>query len=737
MKILVAEHCGFCSGVKKAVDTALSVPPENTYVLGELIHNEDVTSRIRARGLIVVEGLDEVPDGATLLIRSHGVGKAVYAACEARGIRVVDCTCSFVRHTQKLVEEASASGRTVVIAGHREHPEVVGLVGWCSGEALVFDSAQEDFSVLEGKDVVLVSQTTFSVQRFSKIAENLQKVRPKTVEIFQTICYTTVCRQKETERIAKQSDAMLVIGGLNSSNTNKLGEIASLYCGRVFRLKNADDFEYEKIKNFKRVGVVAGASTPDWLTSEVLSKMAENNTEVQNETVAEAQAPVAEETVKAEVEAAPQAEAIAEAADEKPTMAKVIENIDRETPYKRGQLLTVKIVSAKDEGVYVSVSGKGEILVEKSELDCEEYDRAAYAEKVGESIDVMVVDTKPVKLSEKAVKKVKEEEALLKDIEEGKEFSVVCTGFNKGGLTAELGTYAVFVPAREIRAGYVKELDKMVGKKLRLKMLEIRKERRKEIIASQRVILEAEKAAREAAKAEKEAAFFDSINVGDVVEGKVERVTSFGAFVSVKGFDCLAHISDLSWTGVKEVTDVLEIGKTYQFKVLKIDRENKKVSIGYKQLQPRPWDTAAERYAEGDIVHGKVVRIVPFGAFVELEKGIDGLVHVSQISHEWLENPTSVLTIGEEVDAKVLAFDPEAHKITLSIKALQPRPWQESRERGDRDEQREGGERRRSRKQNRRTASDYADEEEYREWSDGGFSGASIADLLGNDDNNK
>ncbi len=737
MKILVAEHCGFCSGVKKAVDTALSVPPENTYVLGELIHNEDVTSRIRARGLIVVERLDEVPDGATLLIRSHGVGKAVYAACEARGIRVVDCTCSFVRHTQKLVEEASASGRTVVIAGHREHPEVVGLVGWCSGEALVFDSAQEDFSVLEGKDVVLVSQTTFSVQRFSKIAENLQKVRPKTVEIFQTICYTTVCRQKETERIAKQSDAMLVIGGLNSSNTNKLGEIASLYCGRVFRLKNADDFEYEKIKNFKRVGVVAGASTPDWLTSEVLSKMAENNTEVQNETVAEAQAPVAEETVKAEVEAAPQAEAIAEAADEKPTMAKVIENIDRETPYKRGQLLTVKIVSAKDEGVYVSVSGKGEILVEKSELDCEEYDRAAYAEKVGESIDVMVVDTKPVKLSEKAVKKVKEEEALLKDIEEGKEFSVVCTGFNKGGLTAELGTYAVFVPAREIRAGYVKELDKMVGKKLRLKMLEIRKERRKEIIASQRVILEAEKAAREAAKAEKEAAFFDSINVGDVVEGKVERVTSFGAFVSVKGFDCLAHISDLSWTGVKEVTDVLVIGKTYQFKVLKIDRENKKVSIGYKQLQPRPWDTAAERYAEGDIVHGKVVRIVPFGAFVELEKGIDGLVHVSQISHEWLENPTSVLTIGEEVDAKVLAFDPEAHKITLSIKALQPRPWQESRERGDRDEQREGGERRRSRKQNRRTASDYADEEEYREWSDGGFSGASIADLLGNDDNNK
>ena len=720
MKILVAKHCGFCTGVKRAVDTALSVPAENTYVLGELIHNEDVTARIRARGLVVVETLGEVPDGATLLIRSHGVGKAVYAACEARAIRVVDCTCSFVRRTQEIVEKASREGKTVVIAGHGEHPEVRGLVGWCGGEVHVFDGAEADFSVLAGKDVALVSQTTFSVQRFSEIAENIQKVRPKTVEIFQTICYTTVCRQKETEEIARRSDAVLVIGGLNSSNTNKLGEIASEFCKQVFRLKNADGFEYEKIKNFKRVGVVAGASTPDWLTSEVLSKMAENNAEVQNETVAQAQEPVAEETVKA----APEAEAA------EPTMANVLANIDRETPYKRGQLLTVKIVSAKEEGVYVSVSGKGEILVEKSELDCEEYDRAAYAEKVGDSIDVMVVDTKPVKLSEKAVKKVKEDEALLKDVEEGNEFSVVCTGFNKGGLTAELGSYAVFVPAREIRAGYVKELDKMVGKKLRLKMLEIRRERRKEIIASQRVILEAEKAAREAAKAEKEAAFFDSISIGDVVEGKVERVTSFGAFVSVKGFDCLAHISDLSWTGVKEVTDVLEIGKTYSFKVLKIDRDNKKVSIGYKQLQPRPWDTAAERYAEGDIVHGKVVRIVPFGAFVELEKGIDGLVHVSQITHEWLENPTSALTIGEEVDAKVLAFDPEAHKITLSIKALQPRPWND---RAEREEPREGGERRRSRKQNRRTASDYADEAEYREWSDGGFSGASIADLLGND----
>ncbi len=712
MNVIVAKSCGFCRGVRQAVDTAMSVSVDNTYVLGELIHNEEVVSKISERGITTVQSLSEVPSGATLLIRSHGVGKETYDACETKNIRIVDCTCSFVQRTQKIVREAGEAGKVVAIVGHAEHPEVVGLMGWRTGEAYVFSSEKDDFSVLRGKAVVLVSQTTFSAQSFLKIVENIQKVSLKSVEIFKTICYTTVYRQREAERIAKLCDAVLVIGGINSSNTGKLCEIASANCRHVLRLNNADDFKYDKIKFFKRVGVIAGASTPDWQTQEVLFKMAENNAEVQVATE------VAEDTATKNVAA--------------PTMAEVVEDIDREARYRKGQILNVKIVSARDEGVYVSVSGKGEILIEKVNLDCEDYTREAYAGKVGEDIEAMVVETSPkVKLSEKAVKKVKEEELLLKDVEAGNEFTVVCTGFNKGGLTAELGTYPVFVPAREIRPGYVKDLEKYTGKKLRLKLIEIRKERRKEIIASQRVILEAEREAREAAKAEKEGAFFDAIQIGDVVEGKVERTTSFGAFVSVNGFDCLAHISDLSWTGVKDVKDVLEIGKRYEFKVLKIDRENKKVSIGYKQLQPQPWDLAAGKYAEGDIVHGKVVRIVPFGAFVELEKGIDGLVHVSQISHEWLENPTSVLSIGEEIDAKVLAFNPDEKKITLSIKALQAAPeFDYSR---DREENAGGRSRKKGGKRNR-NVSEYGEDEEYREWNDGGFSGASIAELLGNED---
>ncbi len=695
MQIVVAKHSGFCSGVKKAVETAMSVSPENTFVYGEIIHNREVVSEITKRGLITVDDVSDVPDGATLLIRSHGAEKSVYEECEKRNIRLLDCTCAFVKKSRDIVKRASSEGKTVVITGSREHPEIRGLVGWATGEVFVFASAEEDFGDLYGKEVVLISQTTFSEKSFSKIAENIQKVRPKTVEIFPTICYTTICRQREAKELSRICDAVLVIGGLNSSNTNKLAEIASANCKRVIRLRGADDFEYEKIKGCKKVAVIVGASTPDWQTREVLCKMEGNSTEVQ-----------------------------------KMTMQNVVEDIDKNERYHKGQIISAKIVSATEEGVYVSASGKLEILLPKDELDCSEYTREAYAGRVGEELQLMVVELNPkVKLSEKSVKKVKEEEALLSDVEAGKEFSVICTGFNKGGLTAELGTYPVFIPAKEIRSGYVNDLEKYKGKKLRLRLLEIRKERRKEIIASQRVILEEEKAAKDAQRAEKEEAFFNTIEVGATVEGKVERVTSFGAFVSVNGFDCLAHISDLSWTGVKEVTDVLEIGKRYQFKVLKIDRENKKVSIGYKQLQPEPWDLAAEKYAEGDVVHGKVVRIVPFGAFVEIEKGIDGLVHVSQITHEWLENPTSVLSIGEEIDAKVLAFNPAERKITLSIKALQPQPEVEPYYMKEKDRDEGKSNNRKARKGGRKNFSD--DDEDYREWNEGGFGGVSIADLLG------
>ena len=697
MKVTVAPSSGFCRGVSNAVDTAMRIDPHGTYILGELIHNPVVTEQIARRGIRTVDDIGEVPDGATLILRSHGAGKAVYEECNVRNIRIVDCTCPFVKRTQNIVREYSEEGRQIAVIGERKHPEVAGICGWCDGDAIVLDGEDDpQIRLLQGKNAVVVVQTTYSEQKFEKIIKNIKKVCGKTVEIFKTICYTTNKRQSEAAELSEKCDAMLVIGGLNSSNTNKLYDICREHCKNVFRLASADEFDVDKIKKFKNVGIVSGASTPHTQTQEVLFKM-ENNTEVK-------------------------------ATNE---MENVVAQMDNgQSKLKKGQLVTAIISSASDEGVAVLLPFfKKEILLDKDEIECEEYKKEDFAGKIGDEIEVMVVSpANPVKLSQKIIAQMKEEEGKIEAISNGEEFDVTCTGFNKGGLTASMRTYSVFVPAKEIRMGYVKELDKYVGKKLRLKALEIKKsDRKKEIIASQRVILEEEKAARDQAKAEKEAEFFANVHVGDVVEGKVERVTNFGAFVSVNGFDCLAHISDLSWSGVKNVTDVLEIGKKYEFKVLKVDEENKKVSIGYKQLQPQPWDLVADKYAEGDVVHGKVVRIVPFGAFVEIENGVDGLVHVSQISHEWLENPTSVLTIGEEIDAKILVLDPANKKMTLSIKALLPEP-EVTKVRPRREGEDKGERKNRKPRQSR----DNRDEDEFREWSEGGLGGASIAEMLQN-----
>ncbi len=696
MNVIIAKNSGFCKGVENAVNTALSTPPENAYILGEIIHNADVVKAIEEKGIRTVESLNEVPDGCSVIFRSHGVPKSFYAECKERNIEVIDCTCGFVKRTQKIVEEQSEAGNHVVIAGEPTHPEVVGLLGWCNGKATVLNDPDNIPDRLSGENLCIVSQTTFSSEKFEKIIKNIRKLCEKTVAVFKTICYTTIERQFETAKLAEKCEAVLVVGGLNSSNTNKLYEIAFKRCKNVFRLSNADDLDYSKIKNFKSVGIVSGASTPNAQTREVLLKMAENT----------------------EVKATN-------------SMADVVAKIENESKFKKGQIVQATISQATEEGLQILLPfSKKEVALSKDELDCEQFNVDDFVDKIGETIDLLVVELKPsLKLSQKMIRMLKEEEALSSEIESGKEFSVVCTGTNKGGLVSQLGTYSVFVPAKEIRPGFVKDLTKYEGKTLRLRALEIRKTGRKEIIASQRVILQEEHDAKEAEKLAKEEEFFSAVAVGDIVEGRVERATSFGAFVSVNGFDCLAHISDLSWTGVESVKDVLEIGKYYQFKVLKVDKENKKVSIGYKQLQPQPWDLAEGKYNVDDIIHGKVVRIVPFGAFIEVEKGIDGLVHVSQISHERIETPASVLNVGDEVDAKIIALDVAAKKMNLSIKAILPEPERAPRA----PKSAEGGEENRKSRFTRRANND----DELSTWSEGSISGTSIADLLANAQNNK
>lgn len=719
MEIILAKSIGFCSGVRRAVDTAMSMGGKGVFVLGELIHNETVTAKLKGKGSVIVNSIDEIA-GGKVIIRSHGEGKKVFRALKDRGVEIIDCTCPFVARTQRIVEEHYKQGFQIVIAGEKNHPEVKGLDGWCENTAFVTDG-EDDLSRFTGKKVCVVAQTTFSAAKFDLFLQKIKKSTLKTVEVFNTICYTTRERQEEANRLSEICDCMIVIGSASSSNTRKLFDVCRKKCKSVFLIESADLVDIKNFKSFYKLGIVSGASTPREQTMEVFFSMEEKNTG--------AEVIVNEATT--ETVTAPEV-----AAEEPKTMSEMEEAVakmdDKATKFRKGQKITATISSATDEGLAVYISNtKKEILLPKEEINCENYDKAEYSKKVGEEIEVKIVGLNPVQLSEKAIARDLEDEKLVAEIADGNSiFNVVIDGFNKGGLIGHYAGFEVFVPSSQIRIGFVRELDKYVGKTLRVKAEKVENGKRKQIVASQRVILEAEKAQRDAERAEKEEEFFGAVSVGDIIKGTVVRFAAFGAFVDVNGIDCLAHISDLSWTGCNAPSDVLEIGKEYEFKVLKCDKETKKVSLGYKQLQPRPWDLVPGKYMVGDIVKGKVVRIVPFGAFVELEKGIDGLVHVSQISHEWLENPTSALKVGEEVEAKIIAIDHEKEKITLSIKAMTPAP-ENAAKAPRKDHEAEGEDGEKAARKPRRQRND-ADDGELKEWKEDSNSGVSIAELLAN-----
>ena len=724
MIVIKGKNSGFCFGVKRAVETAFSLKEGKRFVLGEIIHNESVNKQLADAGVKIISSADdeEIKRGDTVLIRTHGEPETTFVRLKEKGVKVVDCTCPFVNEIHSIVKKHYEQGYAIAIIGNKNHPEIVGINGWCKNSAVICENTR-DLERIDAEKLCIVVQTTYSEEKFSDIIKNFARNKVKTVDIFNTICYTTTKRQKEADAISKQSDAVLVLGGEHSNNTNELFDICKGNCGFVYRIVNPDDFDYEKIKNFNKVGIVLGASTPEEQFREVMSHMANITEEIiTTETVESEVAAVAQDAPAADVAvSAEKSEKVA--APAKSEMEAAFDKIRPSKDLHVGQIVKARISSATDEGLTLSVNNAkvDNFELPKEELLTENYNKDDYKDKIGEEIRVMVIAKKPLKFSEKKMEGVLKEEAEIEEIRNGKIFEAQITATNKGGLVGKFGSYGVFVPSSQIRMGFVKDLEKYVGKTLRLKAEKVESRgARRQIVGSQRIILEAEKAERDAIRAEKEAEFFANVQEGDVVLDTPVRFAAFGVFINVNGFDCLAHISDLSWTGCKECSDVLELGKEYEFKILKIDAENKKVSVGYKQLQPKPWDSVLERYAVGDVITGKVVRIVSFGAFVEVEKGIDGLVHVSQISNEWLENPVTALQVGQEITAKILDINVEKEKMTLSIKALLPevvKPEKEEKgkgKKGAKEESEEG--------------------EDLHEWKDDDNGGVSIADILQNSD---
>lgn len=680
MKVILAKNSGFCMGVKRAVDTALKQKGENVFVLGEIIHNESVIEQLEKSGIKTIHSINGLSKGDTLIIRSHGVPKSVLEELDEKGVNVLNLTCPFVVKTQKIVEEYYNKGYKIVIFGKHDHPEVIGINGWCNNTATILSTSEIPEQLLLEEKICIVAQTTSSKEKFDDFLNIFNKKYLKTVVIFETICYTTLERQKEAEELSKKCEAMVVIGGNSSSNTKKLYDICLKNCKDTYFVSSPKGLDYNLLKRYESVGIVSGASTPLDVSMEVYLTMSEK------------------------IE----------------SMEQVMDLLDGKAALKKGDKITVTISQITDDGLKVYNDGKTELTLGKDQLACEVFEKSNYV--IGDELEVIVMSVKPFTVSEKEILIRKQEEALVEELKGDKVFNVTVTGFNKGGLLGTYEGFNVFVPSREIKLGFVKGLDKYVGKTLRLKALKVeikneRGRRRKDIVASQRVILAAEKEARDAEIAAKEEAFFASIAENDVVTGTVARFASFGAFVVVNGFDCLAHVGDLAWTNVKNPAEVLELNKEYDFVVLRVDKENKKVAIGYKQLQPKPWETVSEKYAVGDVVTGTVVRIIPtLGAFVEIEKGVDGLVHVSQIQHEFLEDASkSSLKVGEQVDVKILAIDLEKEKINLSIKALLDAPVKEEKK------EEKPKKERKAKKEN---------DDEMRGWTESVDSGISLGELL-------
>lgn len=645
--IYISKTNGFCKGVKNAVETARKFAGKNVYTLGEIVHNKRVVEELSQLGLKMIDDISQLASGDTLIIRSHGAKKSVFEQCKKNGVKVVDATCPYVKVIQNKAEEYFNKGYLIVLVGDEKHPELQGINGWCNDSAIFFNGNGR-LNLKTDKNVLVLFQTTYERKKVDETLQNIVADNAKTVEFFNTICYTTEDRQNYALYVSKKSECCIVVGGRNSSNTKKLFEIARSNCKNSFLIEETSELNNISLSKYSSMSLIAGASTPQELMEEVLSKMfaeAKDNS-----------ATVAVEEISK--------------VNDANEFASAVEKMVKRKPYRKGQKIKGTVSHISEDGVNVAIGTKTDGFIPNEELSMTgDFETAKKNLNVGDLIEVIVTSTdKGLTLSKKEVEELYKDDELVVGIKEGKEFDLVMNKAVKGGLLSKLGSYTVFVPASHIRNGFVKDLNQYVGKKLRLIALEDGiDDNKKKIVASQKALLERE-------KKEKEDNFWNNIEVGEIVDGKVLRFASFGAFVSVRGMDCLAHLSDLSWNPIKEPSEVLELNRTYEFVVLKLDRETNRVSIGYKQLQPHPWQVAAEKYTPGTVVKGKVARILPFGAFVELGDGIDGLLHISNISWDWLSDINQVVKIGDEVEVMVMDFDLENRRITLSRKALIPEP---------------------------------------------------------------
>ncbi|MCM1497358.1 MAG: bifunctional 4-hydroxy-3-methylbut-2-enyl diphosphate reductase/30S ribosomal protein S1 [Clostridium sp.] len=626
MEIMLAKTAGFCFGVKRAVDTVYEQADKgNVYTYGPIIHNEEVVKDLEARGVRILESVQELKalEQGTVVVRSHGVEREIYDIITEKSLELVDATCPFVKKIHKIVDKDSAEGKQIIIIGNKNHPEVMGIVGWCNQPPIVVESVEEahNLTISPEKEVSLVSQTTFNHKKFNKVVEIFEQ-KGYNITVYNTICNATEERQKETASIAKQVDAMVVIGGKNSSNTQKLYDISKKECANTYYIQTLVDLDLAAFESVGRVGITAGASTPNQIIKEVHGSMAEDFGKMFEESLAE------------------------------------------ESRISPGKIVKGTVIDVKENEIILNINYKADGIITKSEYSNDVNISLKDKVQVGEIIEAKVVKTNDgdgqVLLSVKRVAAEKANEQLEEAFNNEETLKGIVTQVLDGGLSVTVGEARVFIPASLVSDTFERDLTKYKDQEIEFKITEFNPRKRR-IIGNRKMLIEAEK------KAAKEA-LFARINVGDTVEGTVKNVTDFGAFIDLGGADGLLHISEMSWGRVDNPKKIFKVGDNV--KALIKDIQGEKIALSLKFADTNPWLTAEDKYAVGSVITGRVARMTDFGAFIELEPGVDALLHVSQIAKEHIDKPSSVLSVGQEIEAKVVDFRLEEKKISLSMKVL-------------------------------------------------------------------
>lgn len=634
MEIITAKSAGFCFGVNRAIEACYNEIEKGGRIVtyGPLIHNKNVNKDLENKGVKSVDTLDGC-EGATVIIRSHGVGKAVYDKLERRNIHYVDGTCPFVKKIHNIVRKKRDEGYEIIIIGDGKHPEVIGINGWCDNSAITVDNVDDAQKLIldDEKKYAVVVQTTFRESKYYDILKILKEKSKKITEE-NTICSATEERQTEAVKISQNVDKMLVIGDKGSSNTQKLYEICRKNCRNTYYIETIEDLVLNNCKFNDKIGITAGASTPPAIIKEVITTMSEMD------------------GVKNTMEG------------EELTFEQMLN--DSFVTLHTGDVVKGTVISTAGEEVSVNLGYKSDGIIPRGEFSSDASVVPSKVVQPGDEIEVFVVRVNDgdgnVLLSKKKVESQKGMEEIEKAFEEKATVTGKVVKIVKGGLIAVANGIQVFIPSSQVAGRFVEDLSVYDGTELTFNIIELDRAKHR-IIGGRKALL-----AKEAE--EKKAAVFATLEAGKKVTGTVSRITDFGAFVDLGGVDGLIHISEMSWGRISNPKEVLSEGDTVEVVVLDVDKEKSKISLSLKDVTPNPWTMAAEKYVVGSVVEGKVVRMVPFGAFIELEPGVDGLVHISQIANKRVEKPEDELKIGETIKVKVIDVNAEQKKISLSKK---------------------------------------------------------------------